>query len=168
LRRLGTLFAEGKVEKLYWAVVTGRPPQDAGRIAIGLKKLSRRGGWRIVVDPDGPVAITDYRVLAAVGRRTWLALRPRTGRTHQIRVHCGALGCPVVGDPVYGGAAGAAMLLHARAIVLPLYPSRPPLLVTAPPPPHIEAALAGLGYDPSKWDREGHTTRWSMPQGALA
>ncbi len=110
LRRLGRLFAEGKVEKIYWAVVNGRPAQDEGRIETGLKKLSRAGGWRIVVDPAGQHAATDYRVLgAANGRtlgRTWLELRPRTGRTHQIRVHCAALGCPVAGDPVYGRADG--------------------------------------------------------------
>lgn len=154
LRRLGRLFAEGKVEKIYWAVVDGHPPQDEGRIETGLKKLSRAGGWRIVVDPAGQNAVTDYRVLGADnGRtfgRTWLELRPRTGRTHQIRVHCAALGCPVAGDPAYGPEPSRGPLqLLARAIALPLYPARPPIAASAPVPPHMLAALASLGYDPA-------------------
>ncbi len=148
LRRLGRLFAEGKVEKTYWAVVDGQPPQEEGRIEAGLKKLSRAGGWRIVVDPAGQHAVTDYRVLGSANARTWLELRPRTGRTHQIRVHCAALGCPVVGDPVYGRKPCRGPLhLLARAIALPLYPARPPIEASAPVPPHMLAALAGLGYD---------------------
>jgi tRNA pseudouridine32 synthase/23S rRNA pseudouridine746 synthase len=102
LRRLGALFASGKVEKVYWAVVQGQPRDNEGRIETGLKKLSRGSGWRMVVDSGGSRAVTDYRLLGSADGRAWLELRPRTGRTHQLRVHCAALGCPVVGDPVYG------------------------------------------------------------------
>ena len=102
LRRLGALFSGGLVEKVYWAVVEGHPSEAEGRIETGLRKLTRGTGWRMVVDPAGQRAVTDYRLLGADGGRAWLELRPRTGRTHQLRVHCAALGCPVVGDPVYG------------------------------------------------------------------
>jgi tRNA pseudouridine32 synthase/23S rRNA pseudouridine746 synthase/23S rRNA pseudouridine1911/1915/1917 synthase len=153
LRRLGALFAAGRVEKLYWAIVAGRPPQDAGRAETGLGKRTRGDGWRMVVDPAGPRAITDYRVRAAATGRSWLELRPRTGRTHQLRVHCAALGCPVIGDPVYGSSEAGPLLLHARAISIPLYPARPPIMVVAPPPPHMLTALAGFGYDPAKPDQ---------------
>src|SRR5271156_315175 len=100
LRRLGGLFAGGLAEKVYWAVVEGRPTEPEGRVQGGLKKLVHRSGWRMVVDPAGQRAVTDYRVLGTAGGRAWLELRPRTGRTHQLRVHCAALGCPVVGDRV--------------------------------------------------------------------
>src|SRR5579884_3616099 len=53
LRRLGRLFAEGLVEKVYWAVVAGAPPEPVGRIETGLRKLIRREGWRMVVAPEG-------------------------------------------------------------------------------------------------------------------
>lgn len=156
LRRLGALFAAGTVEKTYWAVVDGRPPQDEGRIEIGLRKLARGAGWRMVADPAGQRSVTDYRVLGMADGRTWLELRPRTGRTHQIRVHCAELGCPVVGDPAYGRADSGRLLLHARAIALPLYPAKPPVAVIAPPPPHMLAALRRLGYDR---DRDGASER---------
>jgi RluA family pseudouridine synthase len=149
LRRLGRLFSEGRVEKVYWAIVAGVPAEPEGRIEIALAKQPRGTvGWRMVADPAGQKAMTDYRVLGALDGRAWLELRPRTGRTHQIRVHCAALGCPVVGDGTYGGPDDAALQLHARSIALPLYPEKPPIAVTAPVPPHMLAGLRRLGYHP--------------------
>jgi RluA family pseudouridine synthase len=147
LRRLGALFAGGRVDKVYWAVVEGRPAEAEGRIEIGRKKLTRNSGWRMVVDPVSQTAITDYQIYAVAEGRAWLELRPRTGRTHQLRVHCAALGCPVVGDAVYGNPATQEPLqLYARSITLPLYPARPPLVVTAPVPLHMLGPLQRLGY----------------------
>jgi len=148
LRRLGRLFSEGKVEKVYWAVVAGIPPQLQGTVDAPLKKVTRRTGWHMEIHPEGQRAITDYRVLGSAGGRAWLELKPHTGRTHQIRVHCAALGCPVVGDTTYSGPGGEPLQLHARAISIPLYPAKPAIQVTAPVPPHMLAALIRLGYDP--------------------
>jgi tRNA pseudouridine32 synthase/23S rRNA pseudouridine746 synthase/23S rRNA pseudouridine1911/1915/1917 synthase len=106
------------------------------------------------IDAAGQRAVTEYRVLASAGGRTWLELCPKTGRTHQIRVHCAALGCPVVGDDAYGGPGGEPLQLHARAIAIPLYPARPAIQVTAPVPPHMLAALTRLGYDPARDTQE--------------
>jgi tRNA pseudouridine32 synthase/23S rRNA pseudouridine746 synthase/23S rRNA pseudouridine1911/1915/1917 synthase len=148
LRRLGALFAGGQVEKVYWAVVEGQPPETEGRIDTGLRKLNRGTGWRMIVDPTGQKAITDYRVCGSAGGRAWLELRPRTGRTHQLRVHCAVLGCAVVGDTVYGDPTTKEPLqLYARSIKLPLYPARPSLEITAPVPPHMATALRKLGYE---------------------
>src|SRR5215469_11062525 len=150
LRRLGALFSGGLVEKVYWAAVEGHPPGAEGRIATGLKKLTRGTGWRMIVDPAGQRAVTEYRLLNADRGLAWLELRPRTGRTHQLRVHCAALGCPVVGDPVYGDRySGEALHLYARSVRLPLYPTRPPVEIMAPVPPHMLAALVRFGYDPA-------------------
>jgi len=147
LRRLGALFAEGKIEKVYWAVVAGMPAEPRGIIDAPLLKQTRRVGWRMEIDPAGQRAVTEYRVLGSVEGRSWLELRPKTGRTHQIRVHCAALGCPVLGDVTYHGPAGTPLQLHARAITIPLYPARPAIQVTAPVPPHMIAALTDLGFD---------------------
>jgi tRNA pseudouridine32 synthase / 23S rRNA pseudouridine746 synthase len=134
------LFAAGRVRKTYWAVVRGGPAQDSGTVDAPLRKQTGRSGWRMVTDPAGQSAITDWRVLARGDGETLLELHPRTGRTHQIRVHCAALGCPIVGDPIYGGGPGRLHLL-ARAIVLPL---NPPISATATPPPHMAHAIARL------------------------
>jgi RluA family pseudouridine synthase len=153
LRRLGRLFAAGQVDKTYWAVVEGAPPAEQGRIDLALGRRNKARGWWMKVDPDGLPSITDYRVLGRAGRRAWLELRPLTGRTHQLRVHLAALGCPVLGDPIYGSARGSSdappLHLHARAIALPLYATRPPIAATATPPAHMLDALAACGLDPA-------------------
>ena len=151
LRRLARLFSEGRVGKIYWAVVEGAPDNPSGRIDLPLAKRSTRmGGWRMVVDARaGKPATTTYRMLGSSSGLAWLELRPKTGRTHQVRVHCAEIGCPVLGDPVYGsgGAAHAPPLhLHSRAISLPLYPKKDPVTATAEPPAHMRAALRDCGW----------------------
>ena len=80
---------------------------------------------------------------------TWLALEPLTGRTHQLRVHCAAMGWPIRGDAIYGTASrkgGPILHLHAREVVVPLYKNRAPIRVVAPIPAHMRAALAQCGW----------------------
>ncbi|MBI4183320.1 MAG: RNA pseudouridine synthase [Proteobacteria bacterium] len=150
LARLGRLFAGGRVEKVYWAVAEGAATAPEGRIDLQLRKVTaRKDSWRMAVDREaGQPALTDYRVLGESGGRAWIEFRPLTGRTHQIRVHAAALGCPVAGDWVYGKAARGAgpLMLHARAVSVPLYPKRPPIAATAPVPPHMAAALRACGF----------------------
>ena len=135
-------FAGGSVRKVYWAVVRGGPVGEAGVVEAALRRVSDKGGWRMVVDAAGQTAVTAWRVLGRGGEVTWLEFLPRTGRTHQVRVHAALLGCPVVGDPVYGGGAGTLHLL-ARAIELPLVP---PVSAVAEPPEHMRAALGRCGW----------------------
>jgi tRNA pseudouridine32 synthase/23S rRNA pseudouridine746 synthase/23S rRNA pseudouridine1911/1915/1917 synthase len=153
LRRLARLFSENRVEKIYWAVVEGAPEKPSGRIELRLAKHStKKGGWRMVVDETaGKPAITTYRTLGSANGLTWLELRPKTGRTHQIRVHCAEIGCPVLGDPVYGkGRApdAPALHLHSRSITLPFYPKKDPVTAVAEPPTHMQAALRECGWEP--------------------
>jgi tRNA pseudouridine32 synthase/23S rRNA pseudouridine746 synthase len=152
LAQLGRLFAAGKVDKTYWALVHGAPPEAAGTVDLPLAKRSAERGWWMRVDPDhGQPAVTDYRVVASAGGMSWLELAPRTGRTHQLRVHMAALGCPLLGDRIYGNAppppAGPMLHLHARAVAVPLYPRRAPVGATADLPPHIAASFAALGFE---------------------
>ena len=150
LRKLNRFFAEGQVDKTYWALVRGRPPAAEGRIDLALRKVTGPEGWRVVVDPAGQAASTEYRVLAEQGGTTLVELHPRTGRTHQVRVHLAALGCPILGDPVYGVAVpGAPHALHARRLVIPpMSSTRQAVAVAAAPPQHmrpfIEAAAPAL------------------------
>ena len=147
LRKAGMIFAAGRAEKTYWAVVHGAPPQDAGVIDLALKKETPKRGWKMIVSADGQRSETHYKVRGRSGDLTWLELTPRTGRTHQIRVHCAALGFPVVGDPLYGAAPPTQpLMLHARAISLPLYPSRPPIAAVAAPPSHMAELLRSCGW----------------------
>ena len=134
-------FAAGRVGKVYWAMVDGVPAATAGMADAPLLKVSTAAGWRMVISPAGQPARTAWRVLGAGGGRAWLELRPQTGRTHQVRVHCASLGCPIAGDPVYG--AGGGLQLLARAITLPL---DPPVHAEAPPPAHMVDGLRACGW----------------------
>lgn len=135
-------FAAGAADKTYWAVVVGGPAAELGTVEAPLLKVSDRAGWRMRADARGTPAVTEWRVMGRGAGLAWLALRPRTGRTHQVRAHCALLGCPLLGDPVYGAGEGRLQLL-ARAIALPL---DPPLAATAPVPAHMRAALATCGW----------------------
>jgi tRNA pseudouridine32 synthase/23S rRNA pseudouridine746 synthase len=147
LAELGRLFRSGAVGKTYWAVVEGGPAQDKGRIELALGRKDITRGWWMKVDPDGQPAATDWRVMGRGPNATWLALEPLTGRTHQLRVHCAAMGWPIVGDAVYGTAArGTALQLHARELVVPLYRKREPIRVTAPVPEHMAEQLKACGW----------------------
>ena len=101
-RMLVQAFAERRVGKVYLALVWGRPRPGAGsyEAALGPDRADRR---RMRPDPEGSPARTDYLVLGARKQVALVALWPRTGRTHQLRVHLAAAGHPVVGDDLYGG-----------------------------------------------------------------
>ena len=144
-------FAGGFAHKTYWAVVHGAPAEASGTIESKLLRVSTPTGWRMLSDAGGKPAKTTWRLRGRDRDIAWLELLPRTGRTHQVRVHCALLGCPVLGDSIYGDGGGdrdgADVRLHllARAIELPLLP---PIAATAEPPPHMRTALLRCGWDP--------------------
>ncbi len=157
LAHLGALFKHGRVGKTYWAVVEGAPDAEEGMVDLPLGRLDASRGWWMRPDPHGQPAVTRWRVLgrcnppaaASSPPLAWLALEPRTGRTHQLRVHCAEMGLPIVGDAIYGTAprfGGPMLHLHAREVVVPLNPRREAIRVCAPVPPHMRERLSNCGW----------------------
>ena len=155
-------------EKIYWALTKGVPRRARGRIrsALGKKRIGRDERMR-EVEQDGEgakVAVTDYAVVDTAGREfAWVAVKPVTGRTHQIRVHLASLGTPIIGDFKYGGTAARGqgeienrLHLHARSIDI-AHPDGGRLRATAPLPPHMQRTWKLLGFDPE--DPAAHFTR---------
>lgn len=148
--RLGRLFAQNRIEKTYLAVLAGTLPEPEGRVDAALARRSPDPrSWWMKVSPDGQPASTGWRVLGQADGLTVVALSPLTGRTHQLRVHMAHLGCPIVGDAIYGDerarAADPHLHLHAWRVVVPLRHGKPPVAVEAPPPEHMRALLAPAG-----------------------
>ena len=158
LAALGRLFKSGRVGKTYWAVVAGEPGQEEGRIELPLGRKDATRGWWMKHDPAGRPALTTWKVMGQTQaappssnspRLAWLALEPVTGRTHQLRVHCAAMGWPILGDTIYGTApriGGPGLHLHSREIVVPLYNNRAPIRATAPVPPRMQQLLRACGW----------------------
>ena len=147
LEKLGTLFKQRAIGKAYWAIVAGQPAQDEGFIDLPLGTLEPGRGWWMKVDPAGQPSQTKWRVCGRMDGFAWLELEPLTGRTHQLRVHCAAMGWPIVGDRVYGTVDPAHSLqLHAREVTVPLYRNKDVISARAPPPGHMLELLAGCGW----------------------
>lgn len=159
--KLAALFRGRDIEKTYWAVVTRRPTPPEGRIDIPLRRVSGGRGERTEPadrsDNDAARAVTDYRTLDHAGRIAWLELRPQTGRTHQLRVHCVAIGAPILGDVKYArpdqnGAFAATVAglsdglhLHAQGLELP-HPAGGTLRLVAKLPLHMQDTFETLGF----------------------
>jgi 23S rRNA pseudouridine955/2504/2580 synthase len=149
-------FKDKSTRKLYWAIVTGAPAEREGMIDAPLAKISGKGGEKMVIDEKlGKSAQSVFRQLHRAGRKAaWLALSPLTGRTHQLRVHCEAIGCPILGDGKYGGAKAFIeglsnqMHLHARAIDFPHPVTGQRVVIEAPVPEHFAETLKKLNFDP--------------------
>jgi len=148
-------FREKTTRKIYWAIIVGLPKLRQGRIDLPLAKLPGREGERVRADAEeGKRAITYYHVAESVGSQaSWLALFPVTGRTHQLRAHCAAIGTPILGDAKYGitavhltGVPEATRLhLHARSLAIP-HPLGGTLRVSAPLPRHMRRSWEFFGF----------------------
>ncbi len=156
-KRLAGSFRDRETEKLYWAIVVGVPPRPEGAIDLPLaKRPGARDRETMRVDhEEGQKALTHFRELDRAGKRAaLLALWPRTGRTHQLRVHCAEIGCPILGDRKYGGeeallsavADARRLHLHARRIALPHPSGKGELKVQAEPPPHFRRTVEAFGF----------------------
>ncbi|MBL8076668.1 MAG: RluA family pseudouridine synthase [Anaerolineales bacterium] len=102
-RWLQDQFRLRKVEKTYLALVDGKPPTPTGRVEAPIgRDTSHRKKMAVVSPGKGREAVSEYKTLETFKNHTLLEFHPHTGRTHQIRLHCSFLGCPIVGDGVYG------------------------------------------------------------------
>ncbi|MFH1185591.1 MAG: RluA family pseudouridine synthase [Chloroflexota bacterium] len=149
LRWLQEQFQARKVRKTYLALVDGKPPTASGRIdaAIGRDRAQRKQ-MSVLPEGKGREAITDYSTREVFARHALLEVHPVTGRTHQARLHCAFLGCPVAGDTVYGWRRPSISIgrhfLHAwkLEIALPLQRNRREF--EAPLPLELEQVLVQL------------------------
>lgn len=134
---LAAQFADRSAQKTYLAIVRGRPRATAGAITGALARHPvHRQRMTVSHRPGARPAETAWRVLSSTGNLSLLECRPKTGRTHQIRVHLKHLGHPIAGDRVYGGGADfPRQLLHAWKIAVRHPADGRPLEFAAPVPP---------------------------------
>jgi 23S rRNA pseudouridine955/2504/2580 synthase len=170
---LARAFQSRDARKLYWAAVAGCPSPRAGTIRTGLVKAPGHGAggegekMRAIPFEDVPRtegarrATTDYRVIEAAARRAaWVALRPVTGRTHQLRAHMAAIGHPIIGDGKYGaglglegrapdlgGGVSRKLHLHARSLDIAHPVTGARLRIVAPLPEHMQRTWTLFGWN---------------------
>jgi len=139
-------FRQRKVKKIYLALSDGHPPTPVGRIeaAIG-RDPSLRKQMAIVPDRKGREAVSEYRVLESFRDHTLFEMHPATGRTHQLRLHLAFIGCPIVGDTLYGrrhpSLALKRQFLHATRLTILLPGEQAPRTFDSPLPPDLQQTL---------------------------
>jgi 23S rRNA pseudouridine1911/1915/1917 synthase len=148
-RWLQDQFRLRKVEKTYLALVDGKPPTPSGRVEAFIgRDPSHRKQMAIVSESRGREAVSEYKTLESFRQHTLLEFHPLTGRTHQIRLHCAFLGCPIVGDEIYGRKKPSLEIsrhfLHAYRLKIVLPGENVSRFFEAPLPEELERVLAAL------------------------
>lgn len=167
--KLSGAFARRRAEKTYWALVLGNPKPSEGVMELHLVKKGV-GDREMVVpadpkDPNADPAETEFVTISRAAHRVaWMALRPHTGRTHQLRAHMLAMGHPILGDPKYKTDASAELSgslklqLHARRLSLP-HPSRGTLILEAPISKELKEGFNRFGFDEHEANPEPFKSR---------
>jgi 23S rRNA pseudouridine1911/1915/1917 synthase len=148
-RWLQDQFRLRKVDKTYLALVDGKPPTPSGRVEAQIgRDPSHRKRMAIVPESRGREAVSEYKTVERFREHTLLEFHPLTGRTHQIRLHCAFLGCPIVGDEVYGRKRPSLEIdrhfLHAYRLKIILPGEKETRLFEAPLPEDLERVLVAL------------------------
>ena len=149
-RWLQDQFRQRKVEKTYLALVDGHPPTPTGRIEASIgRDPSHRKKMAIMPPGKGREAVSEYRTLESFADHTLLEFHPLTGRTHQIRLHCAFLKCPIVADSIYGHRHSTIPtlkrhFLHAQRLKIILPGKRLAQLFEAPLPADLQRVLDEL------------------------
>jgi len=148
-RWLQDQFRLRKVEKIYLALVDGKPPTPSGRVEAYIgRDPSHRKRMAIVPESRGRESISEYKTVESFTNHTLLEFHPLTGRTHQIRLHCAFLGCPIVGDEVYGRKKSSVAInrhfLHAYRLKIILPGEKEPRNFEAALPDELEFVLTSL------------------------
>ena len=131
-RRLTELFENKRIRKAYWAIVKG---DWDGRITKIDTKIAPVSPGRFRFHPtEGKPAVTTFRKVDSTDGYSWIQALPKTGRTHQIRLHCLEAGCPIVGDRFYSSDSHNPLLLHAQSLDFELPSGARRLSLTADPP----------------------------------
>ncbi|MCL2381195.1 MAG: RluA family pseudouridine synthase [Treponema sp.] len=149
---LSAQFKARSVRKVYAALVRGCPRQMTGRIDANIVRSRRNRKTFTVSDTEGRPSLTCFKVIRTWGDYSLLLLRPKTGRTHQIRVHLRHLGNPVLGDPLYGQAEArykkASLMLHAKSLSLILPAREGPQVFKSPLPLRFRRVIRALNCAP--------------------
>jgi 23S rRNA pseudouridine1911/1915/1917 synthase len=148
-RWLQDQFRLRRVDKTYLALVDGKPPTPSGRVEAHIgRDPSHRKRMAIVPESRGREAISEYKTVEPFRNHTLLEFHPLTGRTHQIRLHCAFLGCPIVGDEVYGRKKPSLDIdrhfLHAFRLKVLLPGEKQPRVFEAPLPEELAEVLNEL------------------------
>ena len=145
---LADQFKARKVRKSYAAIVQGCPKDRQGFIEKRITRSQKDRKTFTVSDSEGRQSLTYYRVVRSWGNYSLLLLRPKTGRTHQIRVHMKCLGCPILGDSIYGRAdsrfPSASLMLHAKSLSLVLPDCEVPRMFRTALPERFREVIRGL------------------------
>jgi 23S rRNA pseudouridine1911/1915/1917 synthase len=148
-RWLQDQFRLRKVKKTYLALVDGKPPTPSGRVETFIgRDPSHRKRMAIVSESRGREAISEFKTVESFANHTLLEFHPLTGRTHQIRLQCAFLGCPIVGDEIYGRKKPTVEInrhfLHAYRLKIILPGENEPRLFEAPLPIELKQVLVSF------------------------
>jgi 23S rRNA pseudouridine1911/1915/1917 synthase len=140
-------FKARKTRKTYTAIVQGAPKETNGRIETFIAR-DPKDRKKFTVSAAGRNAVTYYKVIKSWRTHSLLLLRPRTGRTHQLRVHLRYIGCPILGDPIYGGAdklfPNASLMLHSKSLAIILPGETEERVFSSPIPQRFTAVIEKL------------------------